>query len=294
MIHGEITPDLVRQGLQRARYLTTPRVETVLYLALVLEKPLLIEGPAGAGKTEIGKVMAEILQTDLVRLQCYEGLDEAKALYEWNYQKQLLRVQADRAQDLSWDEVTQHIFSREYLLERPLLRAITTGHKVVLLIDEVDKADEEFEAFLLEVLSEFQVSIPEIGTIRARHRPAVVLTSNRAREISEALKRRCLYLYLDFPGVDIEREIIRLKVPELGERLRDQVTRFVNGLRKLDLRKAPSIAETLDWARALRALGIKELDAAAVRQTLNLVLKHEEDLRKAESKLTAMLASSSR
>jgi MoxR-like ATPase len=294
MIHGEVTPDLVRQGLQRARYLTTARVETVLYLALVLEKPLLIEGPAGAGKTEIGKVMAAILQTDLVRLQCYEGLDEARALYEWNYQKQLLRVQADRTQDLGWDEVTQHIFSREYLLERPLLRAITTGHKTVLLIDEVDKADEEFEAFLLEVLSEFQVSIPEIGTIKARHRPAVVLTSNRAREISEALKRRCLYLDLDFPGVDIEREIVRLKVPELGERLRDQVARFVNGLRKLDLRKAPSIAETLDWARALRALGIKELDAAAVRQTLNLVLKHEEDLRKAESKLTAMLASSSR
>jgi len=294
MIHGEITPELVRQGLQRACYLTTPRVETVLYLALVLEKPLLIEGPAGAGKTEIGKVMAATLQTDLVRLQCYEGLDEAKALYEWNYQKQLLRVQADRAQDLSWDEVTQHIFSREYLLERPLLRAVTTGHKVVLLIDEVDKADEEFEAFLLEVLSEFQISIPEIGTIRAQHRPAVVLTSNRAREISEALKRRCLYLYLDFPGVDIEREIIRLKIPELGERLRDQVARFVNGLRKLDLRKAPSIAETLDWARALRALGIKELDVAAVRQTLNLVLKHEEDLRKAESKLSAMLATSTR
>jgi MoxR-like ATPase len=294
MIHGDITPVLVQEGLQRARYLTTPRVEIVLYLALVLEKPLLIEGPAGAGKTEIGKVMAEILQTDLVRLQCYEGLDEAKALYEWNYQKQLLRVQADRAQDLSWDEVTQHIFSRAYLLERPLLRAITTGHKVVLLIDEVDKADEEFEAFLLEVLSEFQVSIPEIGTIRARQRPAVVLTSNRAREISEALKRRCLYLYLDFPGADIERDIIRLKVPELGERLRDQVTRFVNGLRKLDLRKTPSIAETLDWARALRALGIKELDATAVRQTLSLVLKHEEDLRKAEGKLTAMLASSSR
>jgi MoxR-like ATPase len=292
MIHGEITPDLVRQGLQRARYLTTPRVETVLYLALVLEKPLLIEGPAGAGKTEIGKVMAATLQTDLVRLQCYEGLDEAKALYEWNYQKQLLRVQADRVQDLSWDEVTQHVFSREYLLERPLLRAVTTDHKVVLLIDEVDKADEEFEAFLLEVLSEFQVSIPEIGTIKAQHRPAVVLTSNRAREISEALKRRCLYLYLDFPGVDIEREIIRLKIPELGERLRDQVARFVNGLRKLDLRKAPSIAETLDWARALRALGIKELDVAAVRQTLNLVLKHEEDLRKAESKLSTMLATS--
>ena len=290
----EITTEVVRQGLERARYLTTPRVETVLYLALILEKPLLIEGPAGAGKTEIGKVMAEILRTDLVRLQCYEGLDEAKALYEWNYQKQLLRVQTDRTQDLDWSEVSQHIFSREYLLERPLLRAITTPHKVVLLIDEIDKADEEFEAFLLELLSEFQVSIPEIGTITAHQRPAVVLTSNRARELSEALKRRCLYLYLDFPGLEIEREVIRLKIPELGERLRDQVARFVNSLRKLDLRKTPSIAETLDWARALRALGIRELDVGAVRQTLSLVLKHEEDLRKADNKISSMLAASSR
>jgi MoxR-like ATPase len=290
----EITTEVVRQGLERARYLTTPRVETVLYLALILEKPLLIEGPAGAGKTEIGKVMAEILRTDLVRLQCYEGLDEAKALYEWNYQKQLLRVQTDRTQDLDWSEVSQHIFSREYLLERPLLRAITTPHKVVLLIDEIDKADEEFEAFLLELLSEFQVSIPEIGTITAHQRPAVVLTSNRARELSEALKRRCLYLYLDFPGVEIEREVIRLKIPELGERLRDQVARFVHSLRKLDLRKTPSIAETLDWARALRALGIRELDVGAVRQTLSLVLKHEEDLRKADNKISSMLAASSR
>ena len=284
-----ITPELIRSGLERARYLTTPRVETVLYLALALEMPLLVEGPAGAGKTEIGKVLATTLHTDLVRLQCYEGLDEAKALYEWNYQKQLLRIQTDRAQDLDWGEVTQHIFSREYLLERPLLHALTVPHKVVLLIDEIDKADEEFEAFLLEVLSEFQVSIPELGTITAHQRPAVVLTSNRARELSEALKRRCLYLYLEFPGVEIEREIIRLKVPDLDERLRDQVARFVSGLRKLDLRKAPSIAEALDWARALRALGIKELDAAAVRQTLNLVLKHEDDFRKAESKISSML-----
>jgi MoxR-like ATPase len=290
----EITPEVVHQGLQRARYLTTPRVETVLYLALALEKPLLIEGPAGAGKTEIGKVMAEILGAELVRLQCYEGLDEARALYEWNYQKQLLRVQADRAQDLDWSEVSQHIFSRDYLLERPLLRAVTAANKVVLLIDEIDKADEQFEAFLLEVLSEFQVTIPEIGTIVARQRPAVVLTSNRARELSEALKRRCLYLYLDFPGIEIEREIIRLKIPDLSERLRDQVSRFVNNLRKLDLRKTPSIAETLDWARALRALGVTELDASAVRQSLSLVLKHEEDLRKAESKIGSMLAASSR
>ena len=285
----DTTLELVRDGLRRALYLTTPRVETVLYLALTLEKPLLIEGPAGAGKTEIGKVLAAILRTDLIRLQCYEGLDEAKALYEWNYQKQLLRIQADRAADLEWGEVTQHIFSHDYLLERPLLHAITAPRKVVLLIDEVDKADEEFEAFLLEVLSDFQVSIPELGTITARHRPAVVLTSNRARELSEALKRRCLYLYLDFPGVAIEREIIALKVPDLDEVLRDQVARFVSGLRKLDLRKAPSIAEALDWARALRALHIKELDVAAIRQTLNLVLKHEEDLRKVEGKTSTLL-----
>jgi len=290
----DVTRDLVRGGLERARYLTTPRVETALYLALAIEKPLLIEGPAGAGKTEIGKVLAETLQTELVRLQCYEGLDEAKALYEWNYQKQLLRIQADRASDLQWSEVSQHIFSRDYLLERPLLHAITAPRKVVLLIDEVDKADEEFEAFLLEVLSDFQVSIPELGTVPARHRPVVVLTSNRARELSDALKRRCLYLYLDFPGVEIEQQIIRLKVPELDAALREQVARFVYGLRKLDLRKVPSIAEVLDWARALRTLNIRELDTVAVRQTLNLVLKHEEDLRKADGKIGSLLATAAR
>lgn len=289
-----ISPEVVRAGLGRARYLTTNRVETVLYLALVLEKPLLIEGPAGAGKTEIAKVLATTLETDLVRLQCYEGLDEAKALYEWNYQKQLLRIQADLAQHLQWAEVTQHIFSREYLLERPLLRALTAPRRVVLLIDEIDKADEEFEAFLLEVLSEFQVSVPELGTIEARFRPAVVLTSNRARELSEALKRRCLYLYLEFPGIEIERQIVALKVPDLDTRLQEQVARFVNALRKLDLRKAPSIAETLDWARALRALGIRELDSGAVRQTLNLVLKHDDDLRRAEGKMSSLLSAANR
>lgn len=286
------TADLVRRGLQQARYLTVPRVETVLVLALELEKPLLIEGPAGAGKTEIGKVLATTLATDLIRLQCYEGLDEAKALYEWNYQKQLLRIQADRAIEQSWDEVQSHIFSRDYLLDRPLLRALTANKRVVLLIDEIDKADEEFEAFLLEMLSDFQISIPELGTVRASHRPVVVLTSNRARELSEALKRRCLYLYLDFPGVEVERQIVDLKVPELDERVRHSVAAFINRLRKLDLRKSPSIAETLDWARALRALGIRELDAPNVRRTLNVVLKHEEDLRKVESKLGSLLSAS--
>ncbi len=286
----EITRELVKEGLRRARYITTEAVETVVYLALILEKPMLLEGPAGAGKTEVGKVLAETLHTDLIRLQCYEGLDEAKALYEWNYQKQLLRIQADRTHDLSWEDVTQHIFSHDYLLERPLLRAITSTRRVVLLIDEIDKADEEFEAFLLELLSDFQVSIPELGTVRAVHRPAVVLTSNRARELSEALKRRCLYLWLDFPGLEKEREIIALKVPDLEPRLQEQVARFVHALRKLDLQKAPSIAETLDWARALQALGIKELSVPVVRQTLNLVLKHEEDLRKGDAKAGTLLA----
>jgi MoxR-like ATPase len=290
----EITRDVVRDGLKRARYITTEAVETVLYLALALEKPLLTEGPAGAGKTEIGKVLAETLHAELIRLQCYEGLDEAKALYEWNYQKQLLRIQADRDRGVNGEEITQHVFTRDYLLERPLLRAITAPRRAVLLIDEIDKADEEFEAFLLELLSDFQVTVPELGTIHAANRPVVVLTSNRARELSEALKRRCIYLWLDFPGVEKEREIIALKVPELEPRLQEHVARFVGGLRRLDLHKAPSIAETLDWARALRTLQIKELTPAAVRQTLNLVLKHEEDLRKAEGKLSALVGAATR
>jgi MoxR-like ATPase len=292
----KITEEEVKQGLRRARYITTSRVETAVFLALVLEKPLLVEGPAGAGKTELAKVLAEMLSTELVRLQCYEGLDEARALYEWNYQKQLLRLQADRAfaTDGSWASLAKDIFSREYLLERPLLRAITAPRPVVLLIDEVDKSDEEFEAFLLEVLSDFQISVPELGTISARHRPVVVLTSNCARELSEALKRRCLHLYIDFPGVEKEAEILALKVPEADEALRHQVARFVHGLRRLDLKKAPSIAETLDWCRALLALGIRGLDAAAVRQTLNLLLKHEEDVRKAEPKIGSVLGGSRR
>jgi len=285
----EITIERVREGLREARYITTPRVETALFLTLALEKALLAEGPAGAGKTELGKVLATLLGAELVRLQCYEGLDEARALYEWNYQKQLLRIQADQADGQAWEEVSSHIFSRDFLLERPLLRALTAPERVVLLIDEIDKADPEFEAFLLEVLSDFQVSVPELGTIRARQRPIVVLTSNRTRELSEALVRRCLHLWVDFPGPDKEAEIIALKVPDLDDRLRFQVARFIAGLRKLDLRKAPSIAESLDWARGLCALGVRELDAATVRQTLSLVLKHEDDVRKAESKVGAIL-----
>ena len=283
----------VRAGLRTARYVTTPRVETALFLALTLGKPLLAEGPAGAGKTELGKVLALLLATDLLRLQCYEGLDEARALFEWNYQKQLLRIQADRAADRDWEDVAHEIFSREFLLERPLLRAITAPRPVVLLIDEIDKADPEFEAFLLEVLSDFQVSVPELGTIRARERPVVLLTSNRTRELSEALLRRCLHLFVDFPGPEKEAEIIALKVPDLDDRLRAQVAKFVAGLRKLDLRKAPSIAETLDWARGLCALGVRELDPPTVRHTLALLLKHEDDVRKVDGKVGSLLGAMS-
>jgi MoxR-like ATPase len=235
----KITQDFVAAGLRGARYVTNERVEMALYLALALEKPLLIEGPAGAGKTEIAKVLAEMLGTELVRLQCYEGLDEARALYEWNYQKQLLRLQADEQQGLGWEQLSQHIFSREYLLERPLLKAISSPRKVVLLIDEIDKSDEEFEAFLLELLSDFQISIPELGTIRAQERPAVVLTSNRARELSEALRRRCLHLFIDFPGIEQERRILELKIPDLDSAMAAAAARLVNSLRKLDLAKHP-------------------------------------------------------
>jgi len=288
----ELSQGDVREGLRRLKYFTTPRVETAIYLAVALEKPLLAEGPAGAGKTEIAKVLAELLETELVRLQCYEGLDEARALYEWNYQKQLLRIQSDQAESRAWRDVEEHIFSRDYLLERPLLRAIASRRRVVLLIDEVDKADEEFEAFLLEVLSDFQVSIPELGTIRAEVRPLVVLTSNRARDLSEALRRRCMHVFVDFPGAAVEAEIVARKVPGFDAAAALHVARFVAGLRKLELKKSPSIAETLDWARALLALDIRELEPAAVRSTLGLLLKHEEDVRKAEPKVSALLSQS--
>jgi MoxR-like ATPase len=285
----EITAEFVSEGLRRARYITNERAATAIFLALALEQPLLIEGPAGAGKTEVAKVVAAMLETELIRLQCYEGLDEAHALYERNYQKQLLRLQAGEHEGLRWEVLSDQLFSRDYLLERPLLKAILAPRRVVLLIDEIDKADEEFEAFLLEALSDFQVSIPELGTLRAHERPVVVLTSNRARELSEALRRRCLHLFIDFPGIEQEREIIRLKVPELPEQSALAAARFVNALRKLDLKKAPSIAETLDWTRALVRLGIRELDLPAIRSTLGLLFKHEEDRMRAESKLAAIL-----
>lgn len=286
----DITLESVAAGMRQARYITNQRVETAVFLALALGKPLLIEGPAGAGKTEVAKVIAAMLGTELIRLQCYEGLDEARALYEWNYQKQLLRLQADEASGQRWEEISEHLFSRAYLLERPLLRAISAPRKVVLLIDEIDKADEEFEAFLLEILSDFQVSVPELGTLKAHERPVVVLTSNRARELSEALRRRCLHLFIDFPGIEQERRIIELKVPDLDARLAVEAARIVNAIRKLELKKAPSIAETLDWARALVRLGVKELDTPALRATLGLLLKHEEDRERVEAKSSALAA----
>jgi MoxR-like ATPase len=283
-----VTPEFVSDGLRSAHYVTNERVETAVFLALALDKPLLIEGPAGSGKTEVAKVLAKMLGTELIRLQCYEGLDEARALYEWNYQKQLLRLQADEHRGLGWHEVSEHLFSREYLLERPLLRAISSPRTVVLLIDEIDKADEEFEAFLLELLSDFQVTVPELGTLRAREHPVVVLTSNRARELSEALRRRCLHLFIDFPGLDQERRIIELKLPGLDARLAADAARFVNALRKLGLKKPPSIAETLDWARALLRLGVTQLDPAAIRSALGVLLKHEDDRAKVEAKAGAL------
>jgi MoxR-like ATPase len=289
----DVSQESVRAGLKRTNYITNERVEIAIFLAVALEKPLLIEGPAGSGKTEVAKVLAEMMETDLIRLQCYEGLDEARALYEWNYQKQLLRLQADEHQGIRWEDISEHLFSREYLLERPLLKAISAPRKVVLLIDEIDKADEEFEAFLLELLSDFQVSVPELGTLRATEVPVVVLTSNRARELSEALRRRCLHLFIDFPGAEQERKIVQLKVPGLDERLAAEATRFVSGIRKLGLKKPPSIAETLDWARALLRLGVKELNSDAIKSTLGVLLKHEDDRVKVEGK-AGVLAGRSR
>ena len=270
--------ETLKQKMDEARYVYDDTLATVLAVALQLGRPLLIEGAAGVGKTEIAKVMASALDRDLVRLQCYEGLDESKALYEWNYQKQLLSIQVNMGSQSS-DELTKDLFSDEYLLERPLLKSIRSEQPVVLLIDEIDKADEEFEAFLLELLSDLQVSIPEVGTIQAKTAPFVVLTSNRARPLSEALRRRCAYLYIQYPDVDKELAILRAKLPHVDDRLCHQVALAVAKLRSSEaILKKPSIAESLDWAAALDALGIKELTPDALRQTAGFVLKNSEDL----------------
>lgn len=268
----------LKQKMDEAHYIYDDTLATVLYVALSLGRPLLIEGAAGVGKTEVAKVMAYALDRELVRMQCYEGLDESKALYEWNYQKQLLSIQVNMgAQDK--DALTKSLFSDEYLLERPLLKSIRSEKPVVLLIDEIDKADEEFEAFLLELLSDMQVSIPEVGTIKAKSIPLVVLTSNRARPLSEALRRRCAYLYIEYPDMEKELAILRAKLPHVDDRLAFQVALAVQKLRSAEsILKKPSIAETLDWAAALDALGIRELTPDALRQTAGFVLKNNEDI----------------
>lgn len=280
----------LEQALARARYIASPELVTVLQLSLALERPLLVEGPAGAGKTEIARALSEALRRPLYRLQCYEGLDEAKALYEWNYRKQLLRLQVDQRGGAAWSEVRDEIFTEEYLLDRPLLKALRSDQPAVLLIDEVDKADEEFEAFLLEFLGEFQISIPELGTVRARHRPTVILTSNRSRELSEALRRRCLYFFLDFPNPERETAIVRLKVPRLETRLAEHIVRCVQAARRWELRKKPSVAETIAWAEALLALGVAELKDPQARATLGVLFKHEEDLALAQQRWLSIVA----
>jgi MoxR-like ATPase len=278
----------IQELLHRQAYISDATVATSLYLAMALGKPLLIEGPSGVGKTEIAKSLATALDANLVRLQCYEGLDAATALYEWNYSKQLLHIKLQEASRANANEQEATIFSEQFLLKRPLLEAIThQTHSPVLLIDEVDRSDEEFEAFLLEVLSEFQVTIPEIGTIRATHRPYVVLTSNRSRELSDALRRRCLYLWIDYPSFDKELEIVRAKVPAIGEALSAEVTRVIQTIRKLNLVKVPGVAETLDWATALAALNTTRLDREVIAETAGCFLKDEADLRKFEAELSA-------
>lgn len=289
----------VRQALNEQQYIPSDEIATILFLSQRLGKPLLTEGPAGVGKTELAKALAGATQRELIRLQCYEGLDESKALYEWEYAKQLLYTQLlrDKIQDSlnqaeslrdAADRLAQEedvFFSMRFLLQRPLLRAILSEQPTVLLIDEIDRADAEFEAFLLEVLSDFQVSVPEMGTLAAVHRPLVVLTSNNTRELSEALKRRCLYLFIDYPSLEQELSVVQLKVPKLGQKVARQAVEIVQQLRSLDLRKSPSISETLDWARALVALNVDHIDAETLENTLNVLLKHEQDLQRARRQM---------
>ncbi|MFP4149326.1 MAG: AAA family ATPase [Nitriliruptoraceae bacterium] len=280
----------VRARLEAVGYLVDTSIETVVLLADRLGKPILVEGPAGVGKTELAKAIAAATEAELVRLQCYEGLDEARALYEWNYRKQLLRITHARGSELgggeAWDEVEDDLFSEQYLLERPLLKALRSEAPAVLLIDEVDKVDLEFEALLLEILSDFQVTIPELGTVRGTRHPMVVLTSNGTRELSEALRRRCLYLHLDYPSPERERDIVQRHVPGAPDVLTLQLVEVVRSLRQLDLRKAPSVSETLDWVRTLLTLDLEVLDEAALERTIGVALKHHLDVERAIAHLT--------
>ncbi len=275
-----VTPDsvdAVSAGLKATGYLPGESTALVSYLAAKLGKPVLVEGPAGVGKTELAKSLATYLDRKLVRLQCYEGLDEAKALYEWNYRKQLLRIQAE-ASDATWSDVQEDIFGAEFLLERPLMTAISSPEPVVLLIDEIDKTDQEFEAMLLELLSDFQISIPELGTVMSTTHPVVLLTSNNTRELTEALKRRCLYLWLDYPSLEHELEIVKLHTPDLPDTVASKLVELVALIRDLDLKKPPSIAESIDWARALLLLGATDIDAGMFKDTMSIIVKHRTDL----------------
>jgi MoxR-like ATPase len=267
----------VAAGLRTVGYLPDEATALVAFLATKLGKPVLVEGPAGVGKTELAKALARYLERGLVRLQCYEGLDEAKALYEWNYRKQLLRIQA-KGGEANWSEVQEDIFGEDFLLARPLMTAIASEEPVVLLIDEIDKTDQEFEAMLLEVLSDFQISIPELGRVESRTHPVVVLTSNNSRELTEALKRRCLYLWLDYPELEHELEIVKLHTPELSETMGRRLVEVVGMVRDLDLKKPPSIAESIDWARALLLLGARDIDQETFTQTLSVIVKHRTDM----------------
>jgi len=275
----------VRDGLKDVNYLADDGIAGVVFLAERLGKPILVEGPAGTGKTQLAKSVAELIGAKLIRLQCYEGLDESKALYEWNYKKQLLRIQADRKSD-AWNDIHDDIFGSEFLLTRPLLEAITSKEPVVLLIDEVDRVEVETEALLLEILSEYQVSIPELGTITATQIPLVFLTSNNTRELSEALKRRCLFLHVDYPQMEREKEIVLTKVPGVTEMLADQIARIVRSIRQIDLKKAPSVSETIDWARTLVLLGLDSVNAEQAKETLHVLLKYQSDIAKAAKELS--------
>ena len=271
------TVEALADGLRSVNYLPGDSTALVAYLATKLGKPVLVEGPAGVGKTELAKALSRLLDRRLVRLQCYEGLDEAKALYEWNYRKQLLRIQTESAES-GWEDVQGDIFGEEFLLERPLMTAIASPEPVVLLIDEIDKTDQEFEAMLLELLSDFQISIPELGRIEARTHPIVLLTSNNTRELTEALKRRCLYLWLDYPEQEHELAIVRMHSPELPETIARKLVEVVRMVRELDLKKPPSIAESIDWARALLLLGAEDIDQTTFRETMSVIVKHRTDL----------------
>ncbi len=277
------SPEEVLEKFAQVKFIVNRSVATAVYIAIKLQRPLLVEGPAGVGKTELARVLAQTTGNDLIRMQCYEGLDESKALYEWNYQKQLLRIYTDKSQNKNWEEIKHTVYSQEFLLERPLLKALMAEQRCILLIDEVDKSDEEFESFLLEILSDYQISIPELSTITAIHPPLVVLTSNNFRDFGDALKRRCIHLYLDYPSYEQELKILNLKVPGIQQRLAEKIVAYIQAIRQLKLKKAPSIAETLNWAQALLELGEEDIDNDVIKDTAGVFLKYRGDIEQVTS-----------